>query len=92
MENIELLPEEVQPTTQELINQAQSRVLMCKAYLYETDYLDNKDRAGYNMDNYPDWEAKRMEAREAIDAEEAEVLRLREVLKQEAEQLSNEPI
>ncbi len=43
------------------------------------------------MDNYPDWEAKRMEAREAIDAEEAEVLRLREVLKQEAEQLSNEP-
>lgn len=84
MENIELLPEEVQPTTQELINQAQSKILENFALLRKTDYLHFKEGAGYDMSKYGDWKEKRVELRKEIDALESEVIRLKEVLIEEA--------
>lgn len=86
MGNTELLPKEIQQNTQELINLAESRILEHRAYLYSTDYLPSKSHEGEDMANYPEWELKRSEARQAINSEQAEIERLKAVLIQEQEE------
>lgn len=84
MENEQVL--EVVYTTQELINLSQSRILELKGYLADTDYLHNKDGAGEDMSEYPEWRQKRISARKSINDEQVEIARLRSILAKEQEE------
>ncbi len=89
MDNVQ---EEVVKTTQELLNEAQARILHLQGELDRTDYQPIKASEGEDMTQYGDWIAIRKAQRIEIGELEVEVLRLRELLKKEAEEvLSNEP-
>lgn len=85
MEHIEQLPEEVTPapTTQELINQAQSEMLDVSSQIRKMDYLTHKESDGEDMSKYGDWRGERKQLRIRYNDLEAEVERLQIVLKEE---------
>lgn len=88
MENVELLPEEVQTTTQELINKAQSRILELKSELTKLEYLTSKEVDGEDMSQYGNWKEYRKSLRAEVREQEAEVIRLDALLIKEAERFN----
>lgn len=86
MEYIEL-PEEITPvpTTQELINNAQSQMLDVSSKIRKMDYLTHKEADGEDMSKYGDWRGERKQLRVRYNELEAEVVKLKIKLAEENE-------
>lgn len=83
---IELLPIlPTLPTTQELINQAQSEMLDVSSKIRKMDYLTHKEADGEDMSKYGDWRGERKRLRVRYNELEAEVVKLKIKLAEENE-------